>query len=398
MVTQQLIDYILQARRAGYDINTVRSYLIQNGWDPQTVDAAISQATSPQQSHTTIHVSNTTLMGIGAVILVVGFSFILANYLFSEDENDTKYLLDYTISLVTEEITPGESLLFTNSIANMGNIQRYDVFLDYQVISESDGRLIARWNETKEVSGLNSYAVKKRLEAPPGRYKVHGVITYAGDMKAESSAQFTVEESATGPSCSDGIRNQGEEEADCGGPCEPCPTCDDGVKNQDEEDIDCGGPCEPCITDDCGDCNDLDPCTEDLCIDSVCTYKPVTPCCGNSICEGDENNTCRRDCGGEEPSAQEIMKEAEEIAEENHVKAAEYCEDIEDVKKRDVCFQTVAVTSEKADVCDLINTSSTRDLCYMKHIREKQDYSYCEKLNNKNLREACISMREIKED
>ena len=46
--------------------------------------------------------------------------------------------------------------------------------------------------------------------------------------------------------CYDGIKNQGEEGVDCGGPCPPCPTCDDGIQNQGEEGIDCGGPCPPC--------------------------------------------------------------------------------------------------------------------------------------------------------
>ena len=49
------------------------------------------------------------------------------------------------------------------------------------------------------------------------------------------------------PSCYDGIKNchSGGCEVliDCGGPCSPCPTCSDGIKNQGEEGVDCGGPC-----------------------------------------------------------------------------------------------------------------------------------------------------------
>lgn len=55
------------------------------------------------------------------------------------------------------------------------------------------------------------------------------------------------------PNCYDGIKNchDGSCEllVDCGGPCLPCPTCSDGIKNQGEEDTDCGGPCPwPCDT------------------------------------------------------------------------------------------------------------------------------------------------------
>jgi len=51
----------------------------------------------------------------------------------------------------------------------------------------------------------------------------------------------------TDPTCFDGIKNchHGKCELliDCGGPCSPCPTCSDNIKNQGEEGVDCGGPC-----------------------------------------------------------------------------------------------------------------------------------------------------------
>jgi hypothetical protein len=49
------------------------------------------------------------------------------------------------------------------------------------------------------------------------------------------------------PSCYDEILNcHGggcEVLIDCGGPCQACPTCTDGIRNQGESGIDCGGPC-----------------------------------------------------------------------------------------------------------------------------------------------------------
>lgn len=62
-------------------------------------------------------------------------------------------------------------------------------------------------------------------------------------------SQMVVVVDAPDPSCDDGLRNQGEEDVDCGGPCSPCPpkpTCEDGIQNQGEEQIDCGGPCVAC--------------------------------------------------------------------------------------------------------------------------------------------------------
>jgi hypothetical protein len=55
------------------------------------------------------------------------------------------------------------------------------------------------------------------------------------------------------PSCFDNIKNCHDEScevlADCGGPCKPCPTCSDNIRNQGEEEVDCGGPCNPCSYD-----------------------------------------------------------------------------------------------------------------------------------------------------
>jgi len=53
------------------------------------------------------------------------------------------------------------------------------------------------------------------------------------------------------PNCFDGIKNCHDNACeiliDCGGPCLPCPSCSDKIKNQGEEGVDCGGPCAPCI-------------------------------------------------------------------------------------------------------------------------------------------------------
>ncbi len=49
------------------------------------------------------------------------------------------------------------------------------------------------------------------------------------------------------PTCFDGIKNchsnSCEFLVDCGGPCKACPTCSDNIKNQGEEGVDCGGAC-----------------------------------------------------------------------------------------------------------------------------------------------------------
>ena len=46
--------------------------------------------------------------------------------------------------------------------------------------------------------------------------------------------------------CTDAVKNQNEEDANCGGVCAPCSSCDDGIKNNNETGIDCGCVCNSC--------------------------------------------------------------------------------------------------------------------------------------------------------
>ena len=48
------------------------------------------------------------------------------------------------------------------------------------------------------------------------------------------------------PSCFDGVKNQDEILADCGGVCTECASCNDKIQNQGETGLDCGGPCPAC--------------------------------------------------------------------------------------------------------------------------------------------------------
>jgi cysteine-rich repeat protein len=111
-------------------------------------------------------------------------------------------------------------------------------------------------------------------------------ITTCGDGVVEGSEQCddangvnddACSNSCQAPSCTDGIRNNGETAIDCGGPCTTCvvcgnglvqgaeqcddgnvvddddcsnaclqATCSDGRRNHGETAVDCGGPCQAC--------------------------------------------------------------------------------------------------------------------------------------------------------
>ena len=112
---------------------------------------------------------------------------------------------------------------------------------------------------------------------------------------------------AQGPTCSDGIQNQGEDRIDCGGPCPPCECTSDGACANGEycdgvETCDAWGECQGGTE---VDCNDHVDCTMDFCNESLdrCDNFPNDAQCDNDqFCDGEETCDPELDCvAGEYP-------------------------------------------------------------------------------------------------
>jgi len=113
-------------------------------------------------------------------------------------------------------------------------------------------------------------------------------------------------------SCDDGVRNGGEPNVDCGGPCPPCAdagarcrsggdcasrvcasglcaaaACDDGVQNGAEAGVDCGGGCGACPGASCAGAGD--------CASGRCAGSCLAPTCSDGLDNADETGV---DCGG----------------------------------------------------------------------------------------------------
>ena len=142
-------------------------------------------------------------------------------------------------SAYTLNLTPG--------FAGAAYLEYWRVWIDY------NGDL--DWSDAGEQvgQGKGSSAINVAFTVPSGTpsgtKRLRVSMKYSG--YATSCGTFTYGEvedynviigGGSGPTCSDGIQNQGETGVDCGGPCPACPTCGDGIQNQGETGIDCGGP------------------------------------------------------------------------------------------------------------------------------------------------------------
>jgi hypothetical protein len=123
------------------------------------------------------------------------------------------------------------------------------------------------------------------------------------------------------PTCSDGSKDQGESDIDCGDPNNLCPrcgtnkvctdnsncasshcvqgfcvaaTCEDGILNGNETARDCGGGCKACPDDSA--CSQPTDCTSGVCTKNVSNVTVCQkPTCNDGVKNGDETG---KDCGG----------------------------------------------------------------------------------------------------
>ncbi len=139
------------------------------------------------------------------------------------------------------------------------------------------------------------------------------------------------------PSCTDGVKNQGEKGVDCGGPCELEPyednCCDNGIKDEGEEGIDCGGPCElEPYKEDCCDNNIKDEGEEGIDCGGVCDVCQEKVCDDDGTCDeerGEDCNNCPDDCLACETLCIDGQKST--AANEENVDCGGYCKACSDV-------------------------------------------------------------------
>jgi hypothetical protein len=158
---------------------------------------------------------------------------------------------DYTA--LSTNLTAGTAytIQLTPGFAGQSYLEYWRVWIDY------NGDL--DWADAGEqvAQGTGSAMISLSFTVPSGTLagtkRMRVAMKYGG--YAASCGTFTYGEvedyniivgGGSGPSCSDGIQNQGETGIDCGGPCPACPTCNDGIQNQGETGVDCGGPCPAC--------------------------------------------------------------------------------------------------------------------------------------------------------
>jgi len=364
MADQRLVLYIKEQLKRGYDLYTIRDHLVKHGYNVNAVDEAIDGIYKPTIRHE-IHLSKSTIVALGSVFAAL-LLIISAFFMFGQEP---KQLLDLSIEVIEEYVEAGQELEFSIELSSLGAAKRYDVLLKYDVVKGK--KIITSKEETIALETRTSATSRIKIpdDAEAGNYLLKATAHYNGKV-AIASESFRVYEETEEEGCFDNIKNQGETEVDCGGPCEPC-----------KEEEKCPSSCD-----------DNNKCTDDYCSEETgfkCMHKEIKPCCGNNVCEEDEKESCASDCPeGDVAEEDELsglntwerLEKIKEISVSDPEKAGDYCSEMEEPYK-DRCFLNIAETTESEISCVLIEDNRLKDDCYSKVAKAADNYEICEKIS-----------------
>ncbi len=402
MADPRLVSYIKTNIAKGADPRAIKMTLVRNGYSMQQVEEAFSE-NSQVHVHHTIAFTPTFIALIAAVLLSIGgFSY----FLFSESSAPSQ-LLDVEIRSVTPNLNAGDEASIVVELTNMGAKNRYDVEVRAELVSASTGAIVAAHAETVALETKGSPTLN--LLIPPqiasGNYILRTVAEYDGKRAV---ASMNVVLGTRQPSCNDGIKNQGEERIDCVGPCQACGSYEGAIPLPTE-----------------GSCDDFNPCTADSLTNGACTFMPITPCCGNSICETGEASSCQTDCPTQsdapELSRSEQLERIKLMATSDPERAGvecrkesipdyrdscysniattakdiSYCNFVAGERLKNVCIREVAQVTLNPTLCGSISREDFRDTCFISFVTEYRDYSVCENIVNENLRQSCLALRSL---
>ena len=357
MANKQLVNYIQEQIRRGFDAQTIKNYLLRYGYSPADVNEAIRYAHSPEVRHV-IHFSPATLIGIAVIFIVLVVSVVIVVKFLPSKTPAT--LLDLNLESVKTTAFAGSEITFISELDNLGAANRYDVNLRYELINTKTNNVLTFKEETRAIETKGSKQITMEIphDAEAGGYVVRAIATYNG-QRAVATLPVKI---GSGESVANGTNEEKP-------PVEEKPPKE--VVNEESRQ------------------NKSQPGEETAGTSAITTFETLEKV---------------------EQIAKQNKKEAERLCNELQLQTSKdlcfnkiaevlgdrsYCSKINDDRTKDVCLSNVAKIIGNSAVCEEISKDSRKDSCYMNFVIDKKDYTVCDKVVNQYLKQSCESLKQL---
>lgn len=407
-MNKKLVNYIQEQLKRGFDLHTIKNYLVSYGYQEYEIDGAINEIYRPKEINHIIHFSPVTLITI--ISLFLGLVAAVGIIFFNNQSTQPESLLDLNLKLLSEDIKLGDEINFIVEILNIGSSRRYDIFLKHELINLKNNNVIAFQEETIaiETSASKQRQIKIPETADSGNYMLRTIATY-GSERAVSTLQIFVQNYGNKSEVIATECTQDQTEYCEDGLIITKQRCINGIFQKTNEKCLSIEKCESDITQKCNDGKII---TIQKCINR--NLQPT-----NELCKIDTVS----DNLIEGLSSYEAIEKIKEISKTDREKAAGLCTKLPLETSRDLCFENIAeLTSEKrfcdfiidertkdiclknlakllrnSRICEQVLRENMKDSCYMDFVVEFHDYSVCDYVINTYLKQSCNSLKQLSE-
>lgn len=348
MANQSLVEYI-KKYSSQYSKEYLRSYLISQGYSVSDIDQAFSVSNQGNKKN---FVTFAIILGVVIVLLLI--AYVLVDFL-SRTELGVNLLVTPALSEIERENSQSITItVYSNSDKTLNGMMNLNILDPNNSPVLSKEFLISF---TKE----ENYGVEIGLgkDSPLGKYKADVSFDVEG-KKLQKSTSFIVKEKSL-----DRPRPVTTQI-----PTSKCPIS----------------------------CDDLDPCTNDACVNGLCVSTKKSFCCGNNNCEDSLGETvlnCPNDCrGSKTKTVFEIKQEAINLANSNPDLAATTCLQL---SNPDSCIFDLYESTKNRDFCGAIVDVSFQSNCYLDYALRKKDFGICNFIKEEFSQRNCFSMKQLEE-
>ncbi|MEK6874551.1 MAG: hypothetical protein AABX52_02270, partial [Nanoarchaeota archaeon] len=338
MSRHQIVEYVKAYYKQGYSASQIRLALRSGGIPDIEIDEALSTLTS-QRTPSLFYL----IVGISVLVVILA-----TVYYFLIPASQSSLVLKLSSS--TRLLDPGDSLVLIREISRIGSDSE-NVVISYDFARLADHYIFVSIKESVKVDQKNRGSVVLTIpfNVSKGQYIV---LAVARTKSQVIKASFLVNVS--------------------------------GVVNTK-------------VVNSCN-CDDFNPCTSDRCVNGLCVYEKLKPCCGNSVCEeGEDGDLCELDCGQVQLSKGEqkviIKDRAVILARRSVADAVALCKGLSRELDVSECLGVVAHVSKQSILCSQITTPKEHDTCLMDFVIDYNEFVLCEQVQDVWLRNSCVSYR-----
>ncbi len=336
MVNASIVGY-LKKYKDQYDINTLRSYLIQQGYNPSDIEQAIRVVATSEKK-----------FPLKMVLVTSMVIFILASlYFFWPSQKAELFLEVFSEKTIVQK---AENFVFSASLGTDKEKEIEGKF-SYVLFDENNNKILEEFNYVK-------LAKFKKMSFPldtknllPGKYYLEFIFSLGGEEISDSFS-FEVKSDVV--------------QTNIPAPKISCPYS----------------------------CNDNNSYTKDECVNDKCVNTPINTC-GNGVCDNDESAlSCSQDCAPEKViTSEDLSQKASQLAKSNSEEAANVC--LQLTVGYDECLKKLNDQTNNSEFCNAVINSKIKDDCYSDHAMRINDFGVCSLIVNSLKQRACLNLKKL---